>query len=75
MSCVIGTSQSSDIAGYKFRQGWRGTQVLQVGFYAQDWDMNTGHEDGQPYTLWRDATAWQAAEFERRVDSLTGEGG
>jgi hypothetical protein len=69
MSVVIGTSQSREVVGYEFRTGWFGKQILQVGYKAQDYDTNTGKEDGDSYIIWRDASPRQAWGYlnQRRI--------
>ena len=62
MSLVLGTNTLEKV-GYRFINGLFGTQVLQVGFKRQDWDTNSGLNEGPPYTEWRDADRYEAEAF------------
>ena len=59
---VIGTIVTG-VVGFRFRQNFFGRQILQIGETCQNWDTNTGYEDGQTYTRWRDATREEADDL------------
>ena len=62
MSRVIGT-QVIEKKGYRFKSGMFGKQILQVGSLCQDWDTNSGQNDGPQYVSWNNADRYEAEEF------------
>jgi hypothetical protein len=63
MGVVKATIINKQDPKYRFRVGWFSRQVLQVGYYAQDWDTNTGLNIGPEYIDWQDANKYEAETF------------
>ena len=56
---------------YRFRSGYgfaTNKQILQVGLQYQDWDTNTGQDEGPVYVSWKDATRQEAKELICQVE-------
>lgn len=45
---------------YKFDRNFWGTLILWVGRKVQNFDTNTGYNDGEPHYVWRKATLEEA---------------
>lgn len=65
MAEVIGTLAVTNKLGHRFRANIFGKQILQVGTLVQDWDTNTGRDDGPEYVNWRDANRYEAESLVR----------
>ena len=62
MNIVTGTSTLQKV-GYRFRSGLFGKQILQIGTLCQDWDTNSGMDEGPSYVSWKDADRYEADEI------------
>jgi len=53
---------------FKFKTSLWGSQILLAADLHQDWDTNTGRNDGPEYIFWRRATREEAEELIHEKD-------
>ncbi len=63
MAPVIARRTVETKVGYRTRTSLFGKQILQVATKLQDWDTNSGRDDGKSYIVWLDTDEHESAEF------------
>lgn len=64
MAPVIGTrTVKSAKKRYRFTRSFFGKQYLQVGVTVQDWDTNSGRDEGPEYVIWHNADQLDVIRF------------